>query len=1164
MPTAIAQIESRIKPHNALYLNDISWGVRGYIISLLARKDHLRTTLAILPTEDDAKSCLNDILFFCSASERKRTVLYPEVPSSPFSHISPDPDIFADRLAIQKRLIDGEPLVVIASAAALIRRIVPRRFIRDATLAVSKGKEVATDELISYLIRYGYEDAALVEDEASFAKRGGLIDIWPPAYEQPVRLEFDGDRIASMRHFDPQSQRSKKAMGELPSITLIPARDIPMDIESRNRAAHLVRERSDTPLTAAERRSLIESIHEGVMFSGIETLAPIFHDTMETIFDYLPDDTVAFAFDPIDIEAMLAAAATSAAELYSEGKSAERIVRPEEILIGAQEFMGRLSKMTRVVAGGVKDNTSEAVDIQFQNNRDIRPLIESHREGEDMLAPLVQMIKGMQSDGWQIVLTCHTEIQAERLGDLFHLHGIDLMPFDSPFETLSDLSSTVVKLRIGRLSSGFRLMDEKLAIITDEEIFGGKISMRPPHKRAIEPFASLAEIADGDPIVHELHGIGRYRGLAHLTIDKAPGDYLLIEYLGGDKLYLPVYRMNLVGRYIGSKDAPPPLDKLGGIKWQTMQAKVRQEIGTIAKDLLKLFAERRVHPGFAFPDGGTPYEEFCAAFPYDETPDQEQAIEDVIKDMSDDKPSDRLICGDVGYGKTEVAMRAAYVAAMAGKQVAVLVPTTVLALQHYETFTKRFAGTPISIDMLSRFRIRKDRKAAVENIKRGATDIVIGTHRLLQRDISFKDLGLLIVDEEHRFGVRHKEKIKRLKATVDVISMTATPIPRTLNLALTGIRDISVINTAPLDRQSVATFVVPFDEGIIRQALLKEISRGGQVFFVHNRVETIDSFAASLRKLVPEARIAVGHGQQGEGDLEDVMIDFLEHRSDVLLCTTIIESGLDIPNANTIIIHRADTFGLAQLYQLRGRVGRSDRKAYAYLLTPPDREMTLLARKRLAVLSRFTELGSGFQIAMHDMEFRGTGNILGSAQSGHINAIGYELYVKLLDRTIRKLKGEKVEEEIDPELNLGTAAFLPESYVPSQATRIDLYKRLSGLGEAQEIDAMEAELTDRFGDLPPEARRLLRMMEIKILAKEIKARQLTFENGLLSIRLHESTPLPTELLISLAAKEPSRFRIVPPDKFVVSVGAAEDEDAGLCAIKNCLSSLLSYVSPSQL
>jgi transcription-repair coupling factor (superfamily II helicase) len=1150
----------------AVFIDGLHGGAKGLAMAACARSERSHPIIILTATEERALELLEDIGCFLHPEEQARLRHLPESTALPYSRISPDPELWADRLGILSELADGRPLVVVASVPSLMRRLPPKDFIRKYSRTIRRAESTDPQELCAYLANAGYEDVGLVEDEGSFARRGGIVDLWSPTMATPVRLEFEGDRILSMRRFDPATQRSKD---DVPEARLIPVRDFPFDEQARAKAAHRIRERSDeSALTSHERRALIEAIHEGIALSGIETLMPLFHDSTETIFEYLPPETTVIVDESADAEAAANALADEVQELAITTQSPERIVHLDEILLQPAELWQHTHALRALnfdaLETGVTLDMPARLACRTEGNADLRPLIEGHAKSEDMLAPLVRRIETWQQDGMRVVFTCHTEMQAARLKDLFRMHGMDLAAFDEPFETIFELSASSVRLRIGRLSAGFRWFHEKLIVITDAEVFGQRqIRKKQAPARPMEPFTSFAEIAEGDFIVHEQHGIGCYRGLVHLDIDETPGDYLLLEYFGGDKLYLPIYKLGLVGRYIGSADAPPMLDRLGGARWAAARSKVSRAIMLMAKELLDIYAAREVFPGVSLPAGGTEYEEFCAAFPYDETADQARAIDDVMMDMGRERPMDRLVCGDVGYGKTEVAMRAAFRAALCGYQVAVLVPTTVLAFQHYETFSKRLAGQPMRVEMLSRFRSPKEQKKVIEDIKAGLVDIVVGTHRIVQKDVAFKKLGLLVIDEEHRFGVRHKERIKKLRATVDVMTMTATPIPRTLNLSLTGIRDISIINTPPADRQSIATFVAPMDEGIVRQAILKELARGGQVFFVHNRVETIGSMKAKLAQIVPEARIVVGHGKLKEGALEKVMLDFVERRADILLCTTIIESGLDIPSANTIIVHRADTFGLAQLYQLRGRVGRSNVKAYAYLMTPADGTMTPIAKKRLTVLKRFTELGSGFQIAMHDLEFRGAGNILGRAQSGHVAAVGYELYAKLLDRAVRKLMGKKIEEELDPELNLRVPAFLPEDYVADPGTRIDIYKRLANRSSADEIEAMGEELADRFGHLPVEAQNLLSLMEVRILARELGMKQIVFDGTHLSCQLTAHSPFSTEQLLELAGQERSRYRIVPPDRLVITVGGGGIGQEAIAAAKNSLSALAGYVSETR-
>ncbi|MFH0799010.1 MAG: transcription-repair coupling factor [Pseudomonadota bacterium] len=1161
MPATLTDIlKSLESSREALVVSGLHGGARALLLSRVARRFKGEPILVLAATAERAEELSGDCALVFHPEDARRIKIFPEFSVLPFSRLSPEPEAQADRIQALHELLHSEPLILIASVQAAMRRVPPKEFIASGSRVVRLKESVDPIELSQYLAAYGYEDVGLVEDEGSFARRGGIIDIWPPTSALPVRIELDGERIASMRLFDPATQRSK---GEAREAALIPVRDFPFDGPARNRAAHLTRGRFDEAgLPARERRAIAEAIREGIAFSGIETFMPLFHDKTATLFDYLPESSIAVIDEETDALSSAATHRRDVAELAGQTSSPERVIRPQEIILDPQALFESISRFRGMRWGALVPGETKAprLTADVVGNADIRPLIAGHKEGEDMLTPLAELIRQWQEQDWKVALTCHTELQAARLADIFRPHGIEIAPLDGAFETIFEMSSGAVRLKLGRLSSGFRWADEGIAVLTDEEIFGGKVTRRAPAAKPMEPFTSFTEIAEGDLIVHEQHGVGRYLGLKHLTIDTKPGDYLLLEYLGGDKLYLPVYRLNLVGRYIGSSDAPAFLDKLGGTRWREAQKKVDAAVRLMARELLDIYAAREIFPGFPFPVEQSPYEEFCAAFPYDETPDQARSIDDVMRDMGTERPMDRLICGDVGYGKTEVAMRAAFRAAMAGRQAAVLVPTTVLALQHYESFTKRFSGTPVSIEMLSRFRSPKDIKAVVESMRLGKVDIVIGTHRLLQKDIHFRNLGLLIIDEEHRFGVRHKERIKKLKETVDVIALTATPIPRTLNLSLSGIRDISIINTPPADRHSIATYVAPFDDGIIRGAILKEIARSGQVFFVHNRVETIRSMEDRLRRLVPEAGIVVGHGQLEGHELERVMVEFLERRADVLLCTTIIESGLDIPNANTIIINRADTFGLAQLYQLRGRVGRSSVRACAYLLTPADGEMTPIAKKRLTVLKRFTELGSGFQIAMHDLEFRGAGNILGGAQSGHIAAVGYEMYAKLLDRAVRRLKGTRVEEEIDPELSLKVAAFLPEGYVPDPGTRIDLYRRLANRETEEEIADLAQELVDRFGELPPEAVSLLSVMEVKIMARILKIRQIAFDGASFSCQLDSSTPLDPQKILALSEGQMPKMRLFPPDRLLLPADGAKEDAAVLSAAKNSLRRLVACVS----
>lgn len=1155
MPANVSKIVGEIRAAmGPVFVAGLHGGAKAFVLAHIVRHFPQDTVVVVTATEERACQFMDDCRVFFHPDDAQKIKIFPELSTLPFSHVSPEPETQGQRIDVLHEIIHSKPGVIISPVAAIMRRLPPMKFISDASRVIRLGERCDPFELAGYLTQYGYEDVGLVEDEGTFARRGGIVDVWSPTTELPVRMELDGDKIASLRFFDPATQRSK---GDVPEFVLIPVRDFPFDEATRNRVSHAIRGRQEgARLSASARRALTSALREGIAFSGIETFMPLFHESTSTLFDYLATNTTIINDDGVEVDANARAHYSEVVGLAKETESPEKIITPDEIVLEPSLLTGEMSRFRLMYWDALSSETS--LTTATYGNSDISSIITGHKAGEDLLGPLVDRMQRWQEEGMHIVLTCHTELQAQRIKDLFRYHGLEPVPFDGSLETLFEMSTPQLRLKIGRLSAGFKWPDERLVVITDGEIFGSKVLKRQAPLRPMEPFTSFAEVSDGDFIVHERHGIGRYRGLVHLTIDEKPGDYLLIEYLGGDKLYLPVYRLNLVGRYIGSGDTPPFLDRLGSTRWSQVQKKTDAAIRVMARELLDIYATRKIYPGFSFPLDEVVYEEFSAEFPYDETPDQTRAIDDVMRDMITRRPMDRLICGDVGYGKTEVAMRAAFRAAMAGKQAAILVPTTVLALQHYETFVRRFSKTPVVVEMLTRLKSHDEQKKIVERISGGGIDIVIGTHRLLQKGVRFRDLGLLIIDEEHRFGVRHKEKIKKMKTAVDVLALTATPIPRTLNLSLAGIRDISVMNTPPADRHSIATYVIPFDEGVIRGAILKEIGRGGQVFFVHNRVETIASMHERLKRLVPEAEIVVGHGQLKEGELERVMIEFLEGRARVLLCTAIIESGLDIPTANTIIINRADTFGLAELYQLRGRVGRSSVHANAYLLIPQDGEITTGAKKRLTVIRRFTELGSGFQIAMHDLEFRGAGNILGSDQSGHIAAIGYEMYTRLLERAVRRIEGRGPEEEIDPELNLRVAAFLPQDYISDPGTRIDIYKRLANRESEEEIIAIGDELRDRFGALPEEAVNLMGVMEIKLMARILKIKQIVFDGSGFSIQLDSTTPLAPDKIVMLSGGE--AFRLVPPDRLLIKAGDVADDENVLGSAKNSLRRLMACVS----
>ena len=1075
-----------------------------YFLAQLKNAHPDQTIVRITPDGKSALQLKEDLEFFLPKALQHRLFYFPAHDGLPYIGITPQTDVTAERLSILYRLKTKEPLLLIVPWEAWARRLAPPSIFNNYSRTLILFEALDRNALAHWLEEAGYTHTPLVEEPGTYALRGGIIDIFSPSDFDPVRIELEGDLIASMRHFDPASQRSKK---NCESALLIPARETLYTPETKKCALEQLKKFADAQeLPATLRRQVQEYLEQEIYFTGVETFLPIFFERLADLSDYLPKESWIVAPDSSELEAASKKLWDQLHALHAEVTGPEKIIRPETLWRHETAVQAKIITPTlpSPLEGEGQDRgqrlTFDIVKCQAltpATKTTLEQIGEWHRAKKD------------------ITLVCHTEIQKERLEDLLRFHQIAGIP-----------------VLLGKLSGGFVWPEERKIVLTEQEIFGRKTLRRVRSGKAGLPLTSFSDLNAGDLLVHEDQGIGRYLGLQHLVIGGLAGDYLILEYLGGDKLYLPIYRLASIQKYIGSSEGDVVLDRMGGTRWLKAKKKAGEAVYKIAQELLKIHAQRALYPGVAYPPASLPDEEFAAAFPYDETPDQAKAIDDVLADMSRGQPMDRLICGDVGYGKTEVAMRGAFKAISNGRQVCVLVPTTVLALQHLETFQSRFQGQPVRIEMLSRFQSRAEQKEIVAELAKGSVDIVVGTHRLLAADIHFKRLGLLVIDEEQRFGVRHKEKIKKLKSTVDVLTLSATPIPRTLHMSLVGLKDLSLIHTPPADRLSIRTYIAKFDDHVVRHAIMKELERDGQIFFVHNRVATIEAMRDRLAKLVPESPIAVAHGQMPEAELETVMIDFLHRKSHILLCTAIIESGLDCPNANTMIIHRADTFGLAQLYQLRGRIGRSDRQAFCFLLVPDEGLITPDAKRRLAVLTRYTELGSGFQIASQDLEIRGSGNLLGASQSGFIEEIGYELYTRLLNRTIRKLKGEKFLDAIEPEIQLKIAAFFPETFVPDPQIRIDLYKRLSLLTQDEEIDAFRQELSDRFGPLPKEAQYLLEVVAIKIPAQTLRVTALRYEAGKLVMEFDAATPLSPKELIRLSVEQPKQFQLKPPGKLV--------------------------------
>ncbi|WP_298439938.1 transcription-repair coupling factor [Geobacter sp.] len=1130
----IRRIAERLAAEDArLELTGLKGSAPVYLLARLMAETN-RPLLAVAADPDAAAELATELRFYSGRGDD--VLLFPPWDVAPFEKGSPHADVTGVRLATLRRLADRKAAAVVTTPEALRQRVLPRGVLDGASLYFLPGEESDREELLAKLVTLGYLHVPLVEDRGTFAVRGGIVDLFPPGFEQPVRLEFFGDFVDTIRTFDPLTKRSLHPLEEL---LLLPSRELILTDEVLKGAAPRLKERCDElEISPVARRELLEQLQSGLYPAGVEWLLPLLHPQLETLFDYA-GDAVRIMIDPAAIadgnrrlDGEMEAAVSRARERGDLFPRPDALFLPEEEATALLEA-GRLVTIPYLAVAG-EGKGGETVFVDTQENSDLKVTLSP--DGEGVLKPLVACLNGWLEERQRVIVVCHQRGQAQRLYELLAHYPLPLNVSDRGFPAERERDDGRVDVIIGDLSRGFRLPEGGLVVIAEEEIFGRRQKRRGVSElRKKQIMTSLAELKPGDYMVHLDHGIGIYRGLQHISLSGCAGDFLLLEYAGGDKLYLPVDRLNLVQRYVGAEGIEPRVDKLGGTAWEKAKGKARAAVEEMAGELLQLYAARQLHEGHPFSPPDDLYREFEASFAYEETTDQMAAITDVIADMTSAKPMDRLVCGDVGYGKTEVAMRGAFKAVMDGKQVAVLVPTTVLAQQHLETFRARFGAYPVTIEMLSRFRTPKEQKEILERVKKGGVDIIIGTHRLLQSDVAFRDLGLLIVDEEQRFGVTHKEKLKKYKAVVDILTLTATPIPRTLYMSMMGIRDLSIIDTPPVDRLAVKTFVARNSDDLIREAVMRELRRGGQVFFVHNRVQSIMNWAEHLRRIVPEARIAVGHGQMDEGELEKVMLGFMHGETNLLLCTTIIESGIDIPTANTLIVDRADTFGLAQLYQLRGRVGRSRQRAYAYLLIPGEGAISADARERLKIIQELTELGAGFRLATHDLEIRGAGDLLGAKQSGNIAAVGFDLYTELLEEAIQRLKGEERVERVEPEINLRIPAFIPEEYVREPNQRLIIYKKLTQAESEAEVDEVMAELVDRFGKLPLAATYLLEVMKLRIPFKRLLVRLAEFDGRRLSLAFHERTPVPPDAIIGLIRTNPKRYQFTPDFRLIAEL-----------------------------
>jgi len=1131
---------------------------------------------------------------------------FPRHDTPPYDRFSPQPFVVAQRMDVlyrwlasaphdagpglpgERRAPPTEPApVVVAPWTALALRVPSRELVRARTVHLEVGQSVDRDALIATLVSAGYTRMPLCEEPGELAVRGGILDVFPPQRPRPVRIELLGDEVESLREFDPASQRSQAALGH---AVAAPPRELLFDrsgVVERSEGLRARARQQGVPERAVD--ELTDALLRGHVPPGGECLAPLLLPSTETVLDFLPPDTLVVIDDPRGGRERLVRWYEEALANFEAARQSGRVVpAPGELALDPEALAEGLRVRAPVVlervvaeaapgddgigargpgtgangAGAGAGAAAETDDgagaraaqgaraqrlhVQTTGHDGLRTELVRSRSHDRPLEPLARRLAAWREEGWRTVLAVGSLSAAERLRSLLADYGERTSLARTPAPAWRWSRPGQVEVRVARLSEGFALPLERLAVVTEEEIFGPRQRRRRARARWPEgagAVEALAQLQPGDALVHAEHGIGLYRGLVELALwGGVTGEFLRIEYAGGDKLFLPVHRLNLVQRYVGAEGHPPRLDRLGGATWETAKRGVRRSLRMMAEELLRVHAARELTRGTAFSPRDRMLEEFEATFPYEETPDQLAAIEDVLGDMTREQPMDRLVCGDVGYGKTEVAVRATFRAVMDGKQVAVLVPTTVLAQQHEETFRARFAGYPVRIESLSRFARPREARAVLQGLADGTVDVVIGTHRLLQKDVAPRDLGLLVVDEEHRFGVRHKEKIKQLKKTVDVLTLTATPIPRTLQMALGGLRELSVIDTPPADRLAIRTQVCRFSEDLVREAILRELRRGGQVFLVHNRVQSIEARAELLRRVVPEARVIVAHGQMRERELEKHMLAFAHGEADVLLCTTIIESGLDLPRANTILIDRGDALGLAQLYQLRGRVGRSAHRAYCYILVPGEQTLTDDARRRLDAIQDLTELGSGFRLASMDLEIRGAGNLLGAEQSGNLAAVGFETYMEMLHETVEELRGRPAEAPVDPEIRLPVAARLPEEYVPDVAQRLVLYKRLASAPDEADVATIRDELLDRYGPLPDETRQLLEVIRLKILARALGVAAVDYGRGEVVLTAGPTTRIDPRRLVNLMAQGGSGIRVSPEQRVHAPVPSDRPRD----------------------
>jgi len=1104
----------------------------------------------------EAESLEHQLEFFLGPETRAN--LFPDLEMLPYDAFSPHQDLISRRLKTLHELNNEATPILIAAASTLLPRLPPTQYLRHRSMTLETGQRLSQEKFREQLDDAGYQRVSQVGIHGDYAVRGSLVDFFPAGHDTAIRVDFFDERIESLREFDPDSQITTS---KIPALDTLPAREIPIDPESVKTFRQRYRQRFEGNPT----RSLIyREITERRFPGGIENYLPLFFEDTASIWNFLPENSLVICCGEIDAQLDIAWQLTN--ERYEQARDdPERpVLEPAELFYAPQYHFDRINERPVLHLEEHEIPIEELNEHSINLNVSAMPGMLINRRDE---LPTQRLREFLAARPGRILFASESAGRREMLADVLRQENLSPVTVESWPEFTRETPATA--LTIAPLEKGVLLTNSDIAIISEHELFGEKPKRRRRHRRVRDPEALISDLTDlrpDAPVVHAEHGIGRYVGLTNLNIDDTLTEFVTLTYAGGDRLHVPVSSLHLISRYTGAEPDRAPLHRLGSEQWAKARRKAAEKIRDVAIELLELYSKRAARNGYSYQLDLVEAEKFAAGFPFAPTEDQIRAVEEVSKDLAASDPMDRLVCGDVGFGKTEVALRAAFTAVSNGRQVALLVPTTLLAQQHFQTFSDLFAEWPVNIEVLSRFRNAKESRQVLDGVSKGSIDIVIGTHRLLQRNVSFKDLGLVIIDEEHRFGVRHKERLKSLRTEVDVLTLTATPIPRTLNLALGGLRELSLITTPPDSRLSIKTFVTEWNERIIREACLRELKRGGQVYFVHNRIEDIQKIAARVAELVPESKLEVAHGQMRESELERIMGDFYHRRFHILVCTAIIESGLDVPSANTIIINRADRFGLAQLHQLRGRVGRSHHQAFAYLLAPPRQTLTPDAAKRLDAIEALEDLGAGFVLATHDLEIRGAGELLGEGQSGQIQEIGFSLYNEMLMRTVQAMRdGSEPDLDSDihagPEINLHVPALLPEDYLPDVHLRLVHYKRIANAGNERELHDLQVELIDRFGLLPEATRNLFRLTEIRLSAAPIGIQRVEMSAHGGFVEFGAKTSVDPGTLVHLLESEPERFRLDQRQRLRISE-ALEEPEQRFRFVTELIARLASSGSPS--